>query len=70
MGRKGKRTEHLSQYQYGEDVEHEREEPSLIEIVEFTIALIYCRFPEVKAQEFEILKLSVIFPFLLIQFIK
>lgn len=30
-------------------------EPSLIEIVEFTIALIYCGFPEVDAQVFDIL---------------
>lgn len=55
MGRKGKRTEHLNQYQHDEDAEHESDEHSLTEIIEFAIALIYCGFPEVDAQEFDIL---------------
>ena len=55
MGRKGKRTEHLKQYQGEENDDIESEVVTQLQIDEFVIAMIYCGFPEMEARKFEIL---------------
>ena len=55
MGRKGNRTEHLKQYQEEENENIESEVVTPLQVEEFVIAMIYCGFPELEAQKFEIL---------------
>ena len=55
MGRKGKRTEHLNQYQCAESEDIQEEELIQADVFEFTICLIYYGFPETEDQEFDIL---------------
>lgn len=55
MGRKRKRTAHLLQYQHPEYEYDDDDDSSFDDVLEFTIGLIYCGFPEREAQEFDIL---------------
>ena len=67
MGRKSNQQRNLKQYQHtndnDEEVEEEEEEEEegtsytseFLEIIKFVIAIIYCGFPEILAQEFSIL---------------